>query len=284
MTYSNQLDRIVAPASTKYNKGRAGVTISHIVLHHQAGFSSNTLYVMSTNGTRKVSANGVVNKDGTSVGVVREEDTPYTNGHLGWNRKSLTLEIENSAVGDASGWPISDAAHEETARIVADWCRRYNIPATRDRIIGHNELYTKHKAGYATACPGKLRIDWIVARVNELLGASPLPAKPAPAVVTKSASNPNGRVFVDGIFGEQTIRKLQYALGYRSAAYLDGSFGPVTRKKLQAKLRQVKDGNFGPVSVKALQRHLGFTGRYVDGSWGAVTTKRLQERLNAGRF
>lgn len=284
MTYSNQFDRVVAPASTKHNKGRAGVPISHIVLHHQAGFSSNTLYLMSTNGTRKMSASGVVNKDGSSVGVVHEEDTPYTNGHLGWNRKSLTLEIENSAVGDASGWPISDAAHEEAARIVADWCRRYGIPATRDRIIGHNELWTKHKSGYATSCPGKLRIDWIVGRVNELLGGQPLPAKPAPVVVTPSVSNPNGRVVVDGQFGPQTIRKLQYALGYRSAAYLDGVFGPVTRKKLQGKLGQVKDGHFGPVSVRALQRHLGFTGRYVDGSWGSVTTTRLQERLNSGQF
>ncbi len=89
--------------------------------------------------------------------------------------------------------------------------------------------------------------------------------------------NPYAPVVVDGIFGPQTIKAMQWKLGVTA----DGSFGPITKEALQRYLHVTPDGNIGPVTVKALQAHVGAT---QDGQWGPLTTEALQRALNAGRF
>lgn len=166
---SKHTDKTVTPAASNYNKGRAGVKVDRIVLHHQAGYSATTLSMMST-GSRKVSANYVVNSDGSVVSVVDENDTPFTNGNLAWNRRSVTFEIENSK--PKVGKPTPEA-HEAVAQVVADIAKRYGIPLTRDAVLTHRELYTKFKVGYATACPGELDRDWIITRAQAINAATP---------------------------------------------------------------------------------------------------------------
>ena len=84
-------------------------------------------------------------------------------------------------------------------------------------------------------------------------------------------------VFLDGDFGPDTTRALQWKLSVDQ----DGDFGPDTKRALQRHLGVDADGDVGPVTVKALQRRVGVT---QSGVWGAETTKGLQRKLNANTF
>lgn len=168
MTFSAYSTEHVSPAASNFDHGRAGVKLDRFVLHHQASDNSDeTLRLMHT-GEREVSATYVVRSNGVAVGVVNEEDTPYTNDDIGWNRRSITFEIENVLRnGDPYGKP-SDQAHEVVARILADASDRYGITLDRAHVLGHRELYSKFGVGYATVCPGDLDITWCVNRAIEI--------------------------------------------------------------------------------------------------------------------
>ncbi len=92
-----------------------------------------------------------------------------------------------------------------------------------------------------------------------------------------SSGNPFCPLAVDGGFGPQTTKALQWKLGVAT----DGSFGPESKKALQTYLHVPADGDIGPITIKALQAHVGAT---QDGQWGELTTEALQRALNAGRF
>jgi hypothetical protein len=89
--------------------------------------------------------------------------------------------------------------------------------------------------------------------------------------------NPYCPLAVDGDFGPQTTKALQWKLGVAQ----DGIFGPVTKEALQRHLGVTPDGIIGPVTVKALQKRVGVT---QDGDWGPETTMGLQRALNANAF
>jgi hypothetical protein len=109
------------------------------------------------------------------------------------------------------------------------------------------------------------------------------------AAVAVSDGNPFTPLAVDGQFGPQTIKALQWRLNFDGAKpplVIDGEFGPLSTQMLQDRLNAVAgpvtiDGQIGPETISALQRHLGVP---VDGQWGPQTSSRLQELLNAGSF
>lgn len=92
-----------------------------------------------------------------------------------------------------------------------------------------------------------------------------------------SKGNPFCPLAVDGQFGANSTKALQWVLGVAT----DGQFGTDTKKALQSHLHVAVDGQIGPKTVKALQAHVGAV---QDGVWGPDTTKALQKALNAGRF
>jgi peptidoglycan hydrolase-like protein with peptidoglycan-binding domain len=110
-------------------------------------------------------------------------------------------------------------------------------------------------------------------------------AQPAPAPVPDVTDTPQYRsrhntctpVAVDGDFGPDTCKAVQYVLGVS----VDGVFGPVTCEALQGYLQVAQDGDFGTQSIRALQEHVGVT---QDGIWGAATTTGMQNALNEGVF
>lgn len=130
--------------------------------------------------------------------------------------------------------------------------------------------------------------------------ASPAPAPSAPSPSKAGLS-------VDGLWGKETTRALQRALGtgadgivseqyavYRSAnpGLLASSWswrtapeagGSPMVKALQRKLGVAVDGYVGPSTIAALQRRLG-TGADGRVSKPSPMVKELQRRLNAGTF
>lgn len=166
MTFSPHAARSI----TTPNMGsRGGRKIDHIVLHHMATTNGSYVEQLMHSGSKEVSANYIQRNSGELVGVVPEESRSWSLSSSEWDGRSITVETENES---ADGWTISAAASESLARLVADVCTRHSIPCNRDRVIGHREVYTRHGASYATACPGGLDLDGIVARAQEIMSSS----------------------------------------------------------------------------------------------------------------
>lgn len=274
MTHSGLATGIQITSDSGARTGR----VDHFIIHHAAGTSLSVLLGLFRPGGRKVSANYAL-KDRQLILAVDEDRRAFTSGSAEWDGRSITIEVANSSAGGS--WPVSNESFDTLARLIADCATRYGFPINDSSILTHQEIYLRFRRGYATACPGDLQrrkaelID--LARSYAGAPAVPVGATPVPAPASAGSVTPIGGVVVDGIFGSQTIRALQKALGQVQ----DGRFGPVTKKALQGRLGQVQDGFFGPQSVRALQKYLG---SYVDGKWGPQTTRVLQTRLGAGTF
>lgn len=252
-------DRIV-PASSVYRNGRAGVKPDVIILHHSATTNYGVVKGMMSTGSRKVSSNVVIENDGDIHPCVWESDTPFTNGHLGWNRRSYTAEILNSSVGGS--WPVSKAAHEAAAQWCAHLHDKHGIKLDRTHVFGHRELYTRYHAGYATACPGGLDLDWIVKRARQIAGLSGSGAGANPGTVGGGGTSyPRGTRF------GYALTKVQWRvnnMGYKPALDIDGIQGPNTTKGIkwaQKKLGVAVDGEWGGKTQAAYDRWSGGTSK-----------------------
>ena len=161
---------------------REGAIIDTLLIHHMASTDGpGVTRMMLGPGGREVSANYTIWSDGTIHGVVPEEDRAWTSGAAGdggkgaaWDRRSITVEIENERAGDATGWPISPAALQAAANLLADLRKRYKIV----NVLGHRDLYQRFGASYPTFCPGP-------ETVGRILTLSPSVSEPAPASAPK---------------------------------------------------------------------------------------------------
>jgi len=81
---------------------------------------------------------------------VKETDVAYHAGNYAINQESIG--IEHSATTDR---PASDATYETSGKLIAEICKRYNIPLTREFIEPHNKYR-------ATQCPGTMDIDKLI--------------------------------------------------------------------------------------------------------------------------
>lgn len=324
---------------------RQGARVDAMIAHGAAATRKEA--VLAT--ARSVSANYVVDVDGTIYGMVDDALRAWTSGssHDGgrgaaWDRRAITFEAINSG-GAAQGWPFSPATMESAARLLADESVRHGFSIEDARTPGHRELWTWYRASYPTACPQTFDLPWWRARAREILGLGGPVATIVQAVhvpgtaaatyngyrvtsiqtllgkagfptdvdgiygpdtrakvrafqrsariasdgivgaVTWSRLNGTkapvpGRLVVDGIWGANTTRSLQRAIG----AEVDGIIGPETRAKLQKRLGGlVVDGIWGPATHKRLQAVLGVR---PDGIWGPITVRALQTALNAGKL
>ena len=164
--YSDVITRAndnVMPSSS-----RGGFVPEFVVIHHMATTSFEggmaTWYGYNGGGT---SANYAVS-DTEIVGCVGENYSAWHAGGTGAydipnipniNARSIGIEHVNST--GAPSWQVSDATIRNSAKLVADICKRYNIPITRDRIKRHGEI-TK------TQCCGGLDIDKLVKCAQEI--------------------------------------------------------------------------------------------------------------------
>lgn len=89
--------------------------------------------------------------DNTVWQWVREEHVAYHAGSYPMNQRSIG--IEHDANPDR---PLSEASYQTSAELIAQICKRYNIPIDRNHIIKHSEVPR------ATACPGTIDIDRLV--------------------------------------------------------------------------------------------------------------------------
>ncbi|MCT2043617.1 peptidoglycan recognition protein family protein [Pseudoclavibacter alba] len=140
--------------------------VDTLLVHHAASGSLESMLGMIASGAREVSANFVV-CDEQIVCVVWPERRAWTSGSpydggagARWDHRSITVETINSATGDGSGWPISDASYRSLARLARWMDATYpSFHIDRDHIIGHRELWIRFGASYPTECPGGIDLD-----------------------------------------------------------------------------------------------------------------------------
>lgn len=144
---------------------RGGFAPEFIVIHHMATTSFEcgmaTWYGGGTSANYAISDTEIVGCVGENyaawhAGGTGENDIPSIPNI---NARSIGIEHVNST--GAPSWQVSDATIRNSAKLVADICKRYNIPITRDRIKRHGEI-TK------TQCCGGLDIDKLVKYAQEI--------------------------------------------------------------------------------------------------------------------
>lgn len=172
---------------TKISPNRSSprsAVIDTITIHHMAGkLSIETCGEVFQNTGREASSNYGVGNDGRIGMYVEEKDRAWTTSSRANDNRAVTIEVANSAVGDASGWPVSDAAMKSLIELCVDICKRNNIKKINFTGDKTGNL-TMHKWFASTLCPGpylESKFQYIADEVNKQLDAAPsAPAAPAP--------------------------------------------------------------------------------------------------------
>ena len=175
-----------------FNGGLRQRAIDTIVVHHNATTNKdvalNTWLVSAGNWT---SAHYEIT-DNEIIGAVGENYVAYHAGGTGGadvpkmsdpNGRSIGLEHVNST--GAPSWGVSDATLRNSARLIADICKRYNLPINRNTIKLHREVTS-------TACPGGLDIGKLIRYAQEAAGQKP--AQPSKASVTSKPATSSSAI------------------------------------------------------------------------------------------
>ncbi|TFD80718.1 N-acetylmuramoyl-L-alanine amidase [Cryobacterium sp. Sr8] len=278
-TFSHLTTRTV---STMNSSTRFGARPRYIVLHHMASTGFEGVLSLWSAARKQGSAHYAISNAGQVVGVVPEERRAWSLSSAAFDSKAIVFEIANQSMGGT--WPVSAAAEEATARVVADICTRYGIPITRDRIIGHREVFARFHAGYATACPGGLNLDGIVARAKALAAGTVPPAVKPAGIVKRAvkAVRPKPKAWRLVLPSRTVAKRIQRALAKRGryAGAIDGVFGVLSYKGIQKTLAVGAgytgpiDGAIGIVGARLIQTYAAKFGRYkgtIDGDLGAFS-------------
>lgn len=159
MTHSTLINGIQITSDSSPRPSR----VDRFIVHHAATTSLAAILALFQPGGRTVSANYALGSDGTLILAVDEDRRAWTSASEHWDGRAVTIEVANSQAGGS--WPVSDAAFDKLARLIADVSLRYGFPINDETILTHQELYRRYGDSYATACPGDLQ-----RRKGELLG------------------------------------------------------------------------------------------------------------------
>ncbi len=120
-------------ANTKCQTDRSGNTVSSIVIHDtEGGFSASVATLQNDPGK---SVHYIVNTDGTVGQFVPESYTAYHAGNFYYNQRSVGIEH----VGYANK-PYTEKQYAASAALVNYLRTKYNVPADRSHIIGHEAI------------------------------------------------------------------------------------------------------------------------------------------------
>lgn len=123
--------------------------ISKITIHHWAGTGTlETFKNIVMNPSRGMSANYAIDSYG-HIGLFCPEGDRSWCSSSPWNdHRSVTIEVANSAYGDASGWPISEASYKALIKLCVDICKRNGIKkleftGNRDGSLTYHYMYSQ---------------------------------------------------------------------------------------------------------------------------------------------
>lgn len=152
--------------------------ISKITIHHCAGVLSVEQFGNIVAPTsRQMSANYCIGNDGRIGLFCPESDRSWCSSSAWNDNRAITIEVSNSAYGDASGWPVSDAAYASLIKLCVDICKRNGIKKLEFTGDTSGSL-TYHYMLASTGCPGpwiKAHTQDICNKVNAQLGGTATP-------------------------------------------------------------------------------------------------------------
>lgn len=149
--------------SINFRKGRRA-TPDTVVIHVTEGFAASVISWFN-DPAAEVSAHYMVEKDGTIVAFVHEEDEAWAQGRVDHptaavvrerptvNPNAYCIAIEHEGDGTHE---LTDAQRASSITLIREICARWNIPVDRRHIIGHHEIYSPK------TCPGAIDVDRLV--------------------------------------------------------------------------------------------------------------------------
>ena len=144
-----------------FQVGRGGKKIDQVVLHWIVGTLASADATFQ-NPNRFASATYGIGHTEIHQ-YVKEENTAFANGNFDSNQRAVSIEHEGGP-----NLPISEDTYQTSIKLVADICKRNNIPCDRFHIRRHNEV-----SNTPTQCPGNLDIDRIVREAAKLVNVAP---------------------------------------------------------------------------------------------------------------
>ena len=156
--------------------------IDTITIHCMAGnLSIETCANVFAPTSRKASSNYGVGSDGRIGCYVDENDRSWCSSNRANDMRAITIEVANDG-GVDTGWHVSGVAMSSLIKLVADVCKRNNIPKlvwsdSKDDRINHRNgcNMTVHRDFKNKDCPGAYlmsKMPYIADEVNKLLGVS----------------------------------------------------------------------------------------------------------------
>lgn len=125
-----------SPANWRMADRPADYRVDRIVVHVTQGSFGSSVDAFK-NPFHRASAHYIVGGDGHVEQMVRELDVAFHSGSRSMNERSVGIEHVGFVNRPRD---FTDAMYEASARLAADICRRYGIPADREHIVGHSEV------------------------------------------------------------------------------------------------------------------------------------------------
>lgn len=188
-----QFDESILPADPpRYNVPRQ-LRIQFVVVHHMTvlGVGNGSALDTCVNIWRTREASAHYGVDGALVRqFVYDDWAAWATADWNGNHAGISIEHANSAVGDASGWPVAEVTWKTGARLAAYLHKHYDLGRPWSNADGSDGTLRQHGSFFATGCPGPfLRSIWSeyvteAARVYDQIMAGQAPdmvLEPAPA-------------------------------------------------------------------------------------------------------
>lgn len=152
--------------------------IDTITIHCAVGQMELENLVEVFHGSRDVSCNYAIGKDGRIGLVVDEKDRSWCSSSASNDNRAITIEC---ASDKSEPYAINDLVYKSLVNLCVDICKRNNIPKllwkADKSLIGHPELQnmTVHRWFANKSCPGDYiynRLGQIANEVNARLGTA----------------------------------------------------------------------------------------------------------------
>ena len=152
--------------SENWTPGREGNTITGIVLHTMVG-TTQSAYNRFNDPSSQVSVHYGVSLDGSLHQWVDEANTAWQAGNWDVNLKTIGIEHEDN--GNPQDSIRTPQLYQASAELVADICKRYNIPCDTSHIFLHKDVIDTAVYPGGTACPDALDTNKIISMAQAIL-------------------------------------------------------------------------------------------------------------------
>ena len=214
MSYSSLVEYVKISPNKTSPRDHA---IDTITIHCMAGnLSVETCANVFAPTERQASSNYGVDSNGRIGCYVDEADRSWCSSNRANDMRAITIEVANDGGAD-TGWHVSGVAMSSLIKLVADVCKRNNIPKlvwsdNKDDRINHRNgcNMTVHRDFKNKDCPGAYlmsQMPYIADEVNKLLGdfsvSGVVHSNPAPVKSLEEIA----REVINGKWGNGSERK-----------------------------------------------------------------------------